>query len=175
MSFSPSGHVLGTPSGRQGSRTVVFLAVAQASLPLDHGIIHQTGDRGGRRTHKITRLSTSNPRSRAPTTTTAQRCPAGCRCPTSRHPVRTGGFEPPISWSPTARCQASLRSAASSSCGNRTRLAALKGRRPQTDRRTSHIGAGTFHAVGRAVLESTSPGFQPGAIPSQLPTQTKKA
>ena len=45
----------------------------------------------------------SNPRSRAPTTTAAQRCPAGCRCPTSRQSVRTGGFEPPISWSPTRR------------------------------------------------------------------------
>ena len=67
---------------------------------------------------------------------------AGCRCPTSRHPVRTGGFEPPISWSPTRRDnQASLRSAASSSCGSRTRLHALKGRDPQTDRRTSHLSA----------------------------------
>ena len=36
---------------------------------------------------------------------------AGCRCPTSRFSVRTGGFEPPISWSPTsAMNQASLRS-----------------------------------------------------------------
>ena len=42
-----------------------------------------------------------------------------------------------------------------------------------TDRRTSCLSA-TSHAVGRAVLESASPGFQPGAIPSQLPTQTKK-
>jgi hypothetical protein len=30
--------------------------------------------------------------------------------------------------------------------------------------------ARTFHAVGRAVLESASPGLQPGATPSQLPT-----
>ena len=28
---------------------------------------------------------------------------AGCHCPTSRQSVRTGGFEPPISWSPTRR------------------------------------------------------------------------
>jgi hypothetical protein len=63
------------------------------------------------------------------------------RYPTSRHPVRTGGFEPPVSWSPTRRdIQASLRSAASSSCGSRTRLSALKGQYPPTDRRTSHHG-----------------------------------
>jgi hypothetical protein len=31
------------------------------------------------------------------------RCPAGCRCPTSRCPVRTAGVEPAISWPPT-RC-----------------------------------------------------------------------
>ena len=62
--------------------------------------------------------------------------------PTSRHPVRTGGFEPPISWSPTRRDnQASPRSAASSSCGSRTRLHALKGRDPRTDRRTSRLSA----------------------------------
>ena len=35
----------------------------------------------------------------------------------------------------------------------------------------THGVARTFHAVGRAVLESASPGFQPGATPSQLPTQ----
>ena len=36
------------------------------------------------------------------------------------------------------------------------------------------IGADVaFDAVGRAVLESASPGFQPGARPSQLPVQQK--
>jgi len=30
-----------------GGRTAVFLAVAQASLPPDHRIIHQISDRGG--------------------------------------------------------------------------------------------------------------------------------
>ena len=71
---------------------------------------------------------------------------AGCRCPTSRHLVRTGGFEPPISWSPTRRDnQASLRSV-SSSCGSRTRLCALKGRNPvPIDERA--ISARTVHAV----------------------------
>lgn len=74
----------------------------------------------------------------------------------------------------------------SGSCGNRTRLSGLKGQRPRTDRRTSqqghapsaqleHAWARRAHAVGRAVLESASPGFQPGARPSQLPTPTKKA
>lgn len=56
----------------------------------------------------------------------------------SSYPVRTGGFEPPISWPPTRRdTQASLRSATSGSCGSRTRLCALKGRDPRSDRRTS--------------------------------------
>ena len=67
---------------------------------------------------------------------------AGCRCPTSRQPVRTGGVEPPISWPPARRdTQASLRSAFSGPYGNRTHLPGLKGRCPQTDRRTSHLGA----------------------------------
>ena len=57
-------------------------------------------------------------------------------------PVRTGGFEPPISWPPTRRdTQASLRSVPSSPYGSRTRLAALKGRCPRTDRRTGRVGA----------------------------------
>jgi hypothetical protein len=127
----------------------------------------------------------SNPRSRAPTTTAAQRCPAGCRCPTSRHSVRTGGFEPPISWSPTRRDnQASPRSAASSSCGSRTRLCALKGRDPvpideraimgaHLPRRQSGNFARRFHAVDWAVLESASTAFQAAAKPSQLPVQQK--
>ena len=97
--------------------------------------------------------------------------------------VRTGGFEPPISWSPTRRdTRTSLRSVVSDPYRSRTGLVALKGQCPRTDRRTglsrrifstqlTHGVARTFHAVGRAVLESASPGFQPGATPSQLPTQ----
>jgi hypothetical protein len=68
---------------------------------------------------------------------------------------------------------------------SRTGLAALKGRCPQTDRRTGQVGAyfprsrrsgfaRTFHAVGRAVLESASAAFQAAATPSQLPTQQKQ-
>ena len=115
-------------------------------------------------------------------------CSEGTRAPhypTSRLPVRTGGFEPPISWSPTRRDnQASLRSASSGPYGSRTRLPGLKGRCPRTDRRTSprrapstqwtHLVRRTFHAVGRAVLESASAAFQAAATPSQLPTQQKK-
>ncbi len=64
------------------------------------------------------------------------------RYPTSRHSVRTAGFEPAISWPPARRdTQASLRSDFSGSCGGRTRLCALKGRDPQSDRRTSRMGA----------------------------------
>jgi hypothetical protein len=45
-----------------------------------------------------------------------------------------------------------------------------------TDRRTSHLLCFATHArtpiaVGREALESSSPGFQPSAMPSQLPTQ----
>ena len=46
------------------------------------------------------------------------------------------------------------------------------------DARLRHVlspTARTTIAVGREVLESSSPGFQPGATPSQLPTPTKKA
>jgi hypothetical protein len=57
----------------------------------------------------------------------------------------------------------------SDSCGNRTRFSALKGRYPP-DRRTSPLRA-LRAPVGREALESSSPGFQPGAKPSQLPTQ----
>ncbi len=56
----------------------------------------------------------------------------------------------------------------SSSYGSRTHLSVLKGRNPETDRRTSQISAQT---AGREALESSSPGFQPSAIPSQLPTR----
>ena len=74
--------------------------------------------------------------------------PAGCRYPTSRHPVRTGGFEPgtAATWSspgPRPGAITRLRHVlpSSSSCGSRTRLHALKGRDPQTDRRTSRLSA----------------------------------
>jgi hypothetical protein len=56
-SASPSGHTSGTPSGRQGSRTSRFLAVAQASLPLDHGIVSPVTEAGVEPAG--TRLSTS--------------------------------------------------------------------------------------------------------------------
>jgi hypothetical protein len=62
----------------------------------------------------------------------------------------------------------------SSSYGSRTHLSALKGQYPHADRRTSHVvlpSARTLSAVGREALESSSPGFQPSAKPSQLPTQ----
>ena len=55
-----------------------------------------------------------------------------------------------------------------SSYGSRTHLSVLKGRNPETDRRTSQISART---AGREALESSSPGFQPSATPSQLPTR----
>ena len=86
--------------------------------------------------------------------------------------VRTGGFEPPISWSPTRRDnQASPRSGVSSSCGSRTRLCALKGRDPQTDRRTSRPECIFSTQVDWEVLESSSAAFQATAKPSQLPVQ----
>ena len=71
-----------------------------------------------------------------------------CRYPTSRlFPVRTAGFEPADLLVPDqARCQASPRSVA--------------------DRARSI-------AVGWEALESSSPALQTGALPSQLPAQTK--
>ena len=108
------------------------------------------------------------------------------RYPTSRQSVRTGGSEPPISWPPTRRdTQASLRSVFSDPYRSRTGLAAVKRQCPQTDRRTgpprrifstqlTRRIARTFHAVGRAVLESASAAFQAAATPSQLPVQQKK-
>ena len=64
------------------------------------------------------------------------------RYPTSRTSVRTAGFEPAISCTPSRRdSQASLRSDLSSPCGSRTRFFGLKGPMSSTDRRTSRIGA----------------------------------
>ena len=58
----------------------------------------------------------------------------------------------------------------SGSYGNRTHLSALKGQYPVTARRTSRTRASGAR-VGREALESSSPGLQPGAKPSQLPTR----
>ena len=101
---------------------------------------------------------------------------AGRRYPTSRLSVRTAGFEPAISCTPSRRdTQASLRSDSSGSCGGRTRLCALKGRNPQSDRRTSHVraqavrsgpgGARTlvsWSSARRYTISATSPTKKPG-------------
>ncbi len=73
------------------------------------------------------------------------------------------------------RCPAS-RKVVACSCrksgpyGSRTHLPALKERYPPTDRRTSR-GSAPRAPAGREALESSSPDFQPGARPSQLPTR----
>ena len=84
--------------------------------------------------------------------------------PRSRAPDRAGRG-PPLPYLPKSYA------ASSSSYGSRTHLSVLKGRNPQTDRRTSRM---LFPPVGREALESSSPGLQPGAIPSQLPTRILK-
>ena len=108
------------------------------------------------------------------------------RYPTSRKSVRTAGFEPAISCTPSRRDgQTSLRSAVNGSCGSRTRLFGLKGRRPQPiDERavaSAHLprswitgDARTVYAVGREVLEPSCAAFQAAATPSQLPGAIKK-
>ena len=68
-----------------------------------------------------------------------------------------------------ARLSHALSVPASSPCGNRTLLSALKGRYPRTDRRTGHPSR-----VGRVALESTSAAFQAAATPSQLPAHPTK-
>ncbi len=45
----------------------------------------------------------SNLRSCVPTTNASRRCPAGSPLPYIPSSVRTGGFEPPISWPPASR------------------------------------------------------------------------
>lgn len=57
-------------------------------------------------------------------------------------------------------------------CGIRTRPAQLERlmTSPEVER-AAFTQARTASAVGREALESSSPGFQPSAIPSQLPTQ----
>jgi hypothetical protein len=85
--------------------------------------------------------------------------------------VRTVGFEPTISWTPT-RCdnQTSLRS----------EQVPRGGVEPKPDRDsksqcqfrwTGQVVCVPFTQVGRTVLEPVSPGLQPGALPSKLPTQ----
>ena len=106
-----------------------------------------------------------------------------CRYPTSRCSVRTAGFEPAISWPPTRRDnQASLRSVSSTPWGSRTQ--ALPGFViPAPVHRTGHSRVARVPGaqVDQGALESPSPDFQSGAIPSQLPVQvscwapTKKA
>ena len=115
-----------------------------------------------------------------------------CSCSQSRRapictsarlsPVRTAGFEPAISWSPTrrdARLRHVLLSAAragvepASTPTNAARRCPKGVILKQIDERAK-LARGS-RVVGREVLESSSPGFQPGATPSQLPTQTKKA
>ena len=66
-----------------------------------------------------------------------------------------------------ARLSHALIVPASSPCGNRTHLSALKGRYPRPiDERANVRG------VGRGALESPSAGLQPAARPSQLPTRS---
>ena len=105
------------------------------------------------------------------------------RYPTSRLSVRTAGFEPRAptrsvgrSWPPARRdTQASLRSDLSSPCGSRTRLFGLKGRCPQSDRRTSRLGARSLRSgpggartlvswssARRYAVSATSPTKKPG-------------
>ena len=115
---------------------------------LDYHLPTSLSSKSGRRDSK--------PRSRAPTDHAAHgaRRAAAALYPGDRFQSERADLNPGTAaqrWSspgppPTARVpgrdyQASLRSAASSSCGSRTRLHALKGRDPQTDRRTSHVGA----------------------------------
>ena len=92
------------------------------------------------------------------------------------HPVRTAGFEPAISCTPSRRdTQASLRSVKSGSCGSRTRLCALKGRDPRSDRRTSRVSAHaersgpggartlvSWSSARRYTVSATSPTKKPG-------------
>ena len=105
-----------------------------------------------------------------------------CRYPTSRYSVRTGGFEPPISWSPTrrdTRLRYVLSPAARTGVEPASRLEGPAILKPIDERAMS---ARTFHAVdvwgsrhvsrsGWEVLESASAAFQAAATPSQLPTQ----
>ena len=97
-------------------------------------------------------------------TRTALSCSQGTRAAAALHPVnpvRTGGFEPPISWSPTGAMPGFATFCRSSSCGSRTRLHALKGRDPQTDRRTSRVSA-HFSRSGSGGARIRLSWFSPG-------------
>ena len=58
-------------------------------------------------------------------------------------------------------------------CGIRTQPIQLERltTSPEVERAVVLCQRGTLSAVGREALESSSPGFQPSAIPSQLPTR----
>ena len=119
----------GSPESRTQRHSVISRVRATGPrLPFANVVIHKVGTAG---------------------LEPALSCSQGTRAAAALHPVnqseradlnRRSPGPPPTRGYP-ARCQASLRSAASSSCGSRTRLAALKGRRPQTDRRTGRFSA----------------------------------
>jgi hypothetical protein len=174
--FSSSSH-----SGPDGSRTH-HTDLARVNRPQRHA--GPSRGPSGTRTRPA-----SLPRKRAAKTPTDRRViPDGLepaspcsqstwvrRYPTSRLSVRTAGFEPAISWPPSRRdTQVSLRSA-SGPCGSRTRLCALKGRDPQSDRRTSRVGARSvrsgpggartlvsWSSARRYAVSATSPTKKPG-------------
>ena len=79
--------------------------------------------------------------------------------------IRTGGLKPPRACG-LARLSHALSVPASSPCGNRTHLSALKGRYPRTDRRTgqrseSGPGGARIHVCGssgrRYTVSATGP------------------
>ena len=87
--------------------------------------------------------------------------------PLARAPKARG---PPLPYIPLF-----LRSPSSSSYGSRTHLSGLKGQYPAPiDERAVCSVMRMPSAVGREALESSSPGLQPGAKPSQLPTRDSR-
>ena len=89
-------------------------------------------------------------------------------------PVRTAGFEPAVSWSPTRR-DPRLRHVLNEYPVGESNPNPTGIRSPSADPLDGARCARTSSEVGWEVLESSYPGFQPGATPSQLPAQTKKA
>lgn len=89
-------------------------------------------------------------------------------------PVRTAGFEPAVSWSPTRRDprlrHVLIEYPVGESNPNPTGI-----RSPSADPLDGALCAQTSNAVGWEVLEPSSPALQTGATPSQLPAPTKKA
>ena len=89
-------------------------------------------------------------------------------------PVRTAGFEPAISRSPTWRDprlrHVLIKYPVGESNPNPTGI-----RSPSADPLDRARCARTSSAVGWEVLEPSSPALQTGATPSQLPAQQKKA